>query len=612
MEELLEEQNPIYLEYLANVEQQKMLDKLYGQKQDEIEKLKTQILNDQASLETQLTVVPKYNFLQRLFQRRKIEEEKQEHERNVQERQNALEQAKKDVVILEENLETIRKAHGQAYKRMCDLDRKPDVARGKAAEQLRANLQYDENGILVLDDSNPEQIQSGLNLKFDKENFSLSQIALVHATNYFPHNHTIKTSRDSDVMSSDNNAYVQRNTIHFALNGKVSSHAYGSWDDSKFIIIEPMEQQMGVLTNVRPEDTWSQGTVHLSEKAVILINEKEYDTMDTQTLEDYNVVKFRGDSKVATEKMLLLLGYQPQDIGMWNWQRCSGDYENELLQHVWEHYPEVSTTQHWGTQEANIEKATIERDKMLSEIRGGAVIDSRNGMLITPEEAVKMYEGLLYDKYLPNVATRYGIRITNNGFFMLSGEQMLNERKYEESISYDKTLSDAEKQEKRMHFSQKDKQDEERLAQGIERARTLMSKKQERIARIVQIRGGKETNLIQGTELSVEELRRLIGVIQADIPLTDTDIREIDYSIELFEMFKNGKEVKPIEEIIKDMGIRTTAEGQVYMLDDETFAETFGEELSPTYAKEVKSMLGIQETVNKAKEIEDENPWLEF
>ena len=612
MEELLEEQNPIYLEYLANVEQQKMLDKLYGQKQDKIEKLKTQILNDQASLETQLTVVPKYNFLQRLFQRRKIEEEKQEHERNVQERQNALEQAKKDVVILEENLETIRKAHGQAYKRMCDLDRKPDVARGKAAEQLRANLQYDENGILVLDDSNPEQIQSGLNLKFDKENFSLSQIALVHATNYFPHNHTIKTSRDSDVMSSDNNAYVQRNTIHFALNGKVSSHAFGSWDDSKFIIIEPMEQQMGVLTNVRPEDTWSQGTVHLSEKAVILINEKEYDTMDTQTLEDYNVVKFRGDSKVATEKMLLLLGYQPQDIGMWNWQRCSGDYENELLQHVWEHYPEVSTTQHWGTQEANIEKATIERDKMLSEIRGGAVIDSRNGMVITPEEAVKMYEGLLYDKYLPNVATRYGIRITNNGFFMLSGEQMLNERKYEESISYDKTLSDAEKQEKRMHFSQKDKQDEERLAQGIERARTLMSKKQERIARIVQIRGGKETNLIQGTELSVEELRRLIGVIQADIPLTDTDIREIDYSIELFEMFKNGKEVKPIEEIIKDMGIRTTAEGQVYMLDDETFAETFGEELSPTYAKEVKSMLGIQETVNKAKEIEDENPWLEF
>lgn len=593
MEELIEEQNPIYLEYLASVEEQKRLEKLYAQKESEIGTLRIQISNNQASLDNQLTIVPKYNFLQRLFQRKRIEAEKQERENYVQEQQNALEQAKKTVVTLEENLETIRKSHGQAYKRMCDLDRKPDVVRGKAAEQLRANLQYDENGVLVLDDSNPEQIQSGINLKFDKENISLSQIALVHATNYFPHNHTIKTSRDSNVMSSENNAYVQRNTIHFALNGKVSSHAYGSWDDCKFIIIEPMEQQMGVLSNVRPEDTWSQGTVHLSEKAVILINENEYEGLDPKVLEDYNVVKFNGDSEVVTEKMLLLLGYQPQDIGMWNWQRCSGDYENELLQHIWAHYPEVGTSQHWGTQEANIEKATIERDKRLSEIRGGAVVDSRNGMIITPEEAIQMYDKLLYDKYLPNVASRYGIRIINNGFFMLSGEQMLNERRYEQSISYSKTLSDDERREMQSHFSEKDRLDEEKLIQGIERARTVIRKKQERRNVLSKIRTEKEADLTDGTELSAEELRYVINVIQLNSK------ENIDMQV-------------AIETAVRDMGIRTTAEGQVYMLDDESFAETFGEELSSTYAKEVKSMLGIQETVNKAKEIEEENPWLEF
>ena len=149
---------------------------------------------------------------------------------------------------------------------------------------------------------------------------------MVHATNYFPKNHTIKTSKDSGVMyekyyalipvdgeDKKGYAYSHRNSIHFALNGLVSHVTGGNqWDQMGIIIIEPMKEQIESIRCIRPEDTWTNASIKLSERAIILLSEDEYEKFNQEFLNSntkYNIIKFSNGSEI----LLLDCATQPAD-----------------------------------------------------------------------------------------------------------------------------------------------------------------------------------------------------------------------------------------------------------------------------------------------------------
>ena len=110
-----------------------------------------------------------------------------------------------------------------------------------------------------------------------------------------------------------------RSTIHFTLNGLVSSHSKGNFDGRNFIIIDKLSSHLGKenFRSLRMEDTFIKGPFEISDKAIILINKDKYEKLleENPWLQNYNVTLYTGDEKEAVETVLLDLGITPETIG---------------------------------------------------------------------------------------------------------------------------------------------------------------------------------------------------------------------------------------------------------------------------------------------------------
>lgn len=124
-----------------------------------------------------------------------------------------------------------------------------------------------------------------------------------------------------------------RSTIHFTLNGLVSNHSKGEFDNRNFIIIDKLANHLGKedFRSLRMEDTFVKGPFKLSSDAVILINKDKYGELlkDNPWLNDYHVTLFTGDEKTATEEVLLDLGITPEDI-----KEHGAEYSNRTPLHM--------------------------------------------------------------------------------------------------------------------------------------------------------------------------------------------------------------------------------------------------------------------------------------
>ena len=84
----------------------------------------------------------------------------------------------------------------------------------------------------------------------EKEYKGLEDFILVHKTDFIPTQSKIKSAKDSQALVNEqiilngkeyNYMYKrERNTVHFAVNGEVSSHAYGNWDNCKYAVLIPI------------------------------------------------------------------------------------------------------------------------------------------------------------------------------------------------------------------------------------------------------------------------------------------------------------------------------------------------------------------------------------
>lgn len=205
--------------------------------------------------------------------------------------------------------------------------------------------------IIYIDCQSNDYIEDSLDKKYD--NYTLDQCVLVRTTDIFPFDKIIETpingnaydfgrssimddaikekikkdidfytTFDYDKFEEESKKYsvcfeTFRSTIHFTVNGLVSSHAYGNFEDRGFIIIEPLKHhiQDNSLIALRAEDTYFNENMLLSDEAAIIISEEKFNELKQQpeyisTLENFKIFIYKGNNqKEAVQKTLSYLGY---------------------------------------------------------------------------------------------------------------------------------------------------------------------------------------------------------------------------------------------------------------------------------------------------------------
>lgn len=223
-----------------------------------------------------------------------------------------------------------------------------DRNRRKKCEEL--GVEYNKEPLIIyegteknaqkLDDENRKRAEDKL-----YEKTTVSDLVMVRTTNVFPKNgvveildkHSMPEFQDSffkreikdaglDLKEFETYSFVNRRTSHWTLNGLVSSHMYGSFDGRNFIIIEPFEEQVNNdgLLSIDESDTYFEGDLKLSDKAIVLMKLEEYkerykDPTQRKEMEKMNIRLFTGNEKIAVNMLLQELGYVYEDIGMWGY-----------------------------------------------------------------------------------------------------------------------------------------------------------------------------------------------------------------------------------------------------------------------------------------------------
>lgn len=194
--------------------------------------------------------------------------------------------------------------------------------------------------------------------------YNASNIMLVRTTDVFPDNRVVSTLANNVVLSENRTNFLclamqyvydddilnqlqmtnpyYRSTIHFTQNGLVSSHAYGNFDNRSFIILEPLEEQLDKANfrNFAGHDTFIQGNVTLSNRAIIVVKKEQYDLIKNAhpEIDSYNIVLYDGisleekekyieehsnelpefdvnDERAVVEALLMDLGFVPELVG---------------------------------------------------------------------------------------------------------------------------------------------------------------------------------------------------------------------------------------------------------------------------------------------------------
>ena len=248
-------------------------------------------------------------------------------------------------------------------------------------EEIR-RLKGDEGSSKTLDDYNLT-VQEAINLlksnnipviltEADKyiidrpreyEEKGLDSLILVHKTRYIPNNSTIKSPKDAEAKEQAETviegkrydyAYKRaRNTVHFAVNGEVSSHALGGWDECKYAILIPFTDiPRDQIMNAAPMDTYTYGSVKLTPNTWILCPKGEIEEASKKN-PGVQVLEYDGESVQGfANAFISTLGYRTEEIGEMKWRDDISDIQCiDLL-----HREGFKIGPHRGTRESNTEK----------------------------------------------------------------------------------------------------------------------------------------------------------------------------------------------------------------------------------------------------------------
>ena len=273
-------------------------------------------------------------------------------------------------------------------------------------KKVRKSIIKDENDEYRLDDTDIKYLSDSLNLTFT-DNFNYEDLALVLKVRELPNNHLVK-------LNSINN---------ISLNGILD------YSSSDIIIIEPLKNHINDVSRLGILDTRLKSHLELSNKAIILVSDES--KIDISALKDYHILKYKGDLKTILNKLLIMLGFRPQDL---NDKGFTNNDNNKILHdYILENYPSKLPIDILETLEERQAKELSVRDEVLSIIRRGNVLIF-DDIIIAPDELVLLAEHYksIHDPLVSDLNKNdfkdfvniYGVRISRDGIYLLDDESI--------------------------------------------------------------------------------------------------------------------------------------------------------------------------------------------
>ena len=149
---------------------------------------------------------------------------------------------------------------------------------------------------------------------------------MVHATSFFPRNHKVLTAHDGNnvvgsnifidkIYYSDLTVTNHRLTTHYTLNTRVKDNDGGSWKDKKYVVIEPLEPHLQQLLNLSENDSYTYGSMDLTNQAIILGSKDSLDEIPEEEQKSFLLIQIDGDNQEkGVNAVLKMLGYQVHTI----------------------------------------------------------------------------------------------------------------------------------------------------------------------------------------------------------------------------------------------------------------------------------------------------------
>jgi|GEM_PF-3484427 len=192
----------------------------------------------------------------------------------------------------------------------------------KLLEDYHRRFQKSEGNPLPIKDlSNPDDWKKASAIAGLSDN----DFVLVHRTNRLPKG-VINPSMQSDRL---------RATVHFSLNGPVTSHHWGNWKDCKYTVLIPLsaldEETKKRIVTFNPVDTYFLGSVKLPKGTVIL--GKKADLVKNAFLGNakFEAVPAGQDSEEHVYKKVLELGKCPMATSWRTWASWDETHHKALV-----------------------------------------------------------------------------------------------------------------------------------------------------------------------------------------------------------------------------------------------------------------------------------------
>ena len=159
----------------------------------------------------------------------------------------------------------------------------------------------------------------------------LDDFMLVHKTDYYPVNDTIRTPKTTNAQKETTfnfrgeeytvSSTVGNNSTHFALNGPVSQHFWGAekWDTAKYAVVANFaDVDRDNLLSINLEDTYFEGDVHFKKPYFIFKPKAEVEQakqmdLDKNTNPNAIIIPYEGISlDEAIRSFIACIGKKPK------------------------------------------------------------------------------------------------------------------------------------------------------------------------------------------------------------------------------------------------------------------------------------------------------------
>lgn len=171
-------------------------------------------------------------------------------------------------------------------------------------------FKIDEKHIVVTDDNSI----STKGIDFSNN----PQELMIHVTDFYPKNKKLLSNYDGNKFGACQISYKgvvknveslsHRHSVHFTINNVVEStgDGFGSWQQPKYIIVDSMtEHQQDNIKNKCPSDSWTYGSIGLSDKAILLVNKDYINSLPDEAYNDYKIVVYSGDYATCARNIIL-------------------------------------------------------------------------------------------------------------------------------------------------------------------------------------------------------------------------------------------------------------------------------------------------------------------